>query len=189
MGLFKNWKPKTVAGKILKGTTIGVLGVGAVATGVGAVAGAVGGAGLLAGAASGVGTLVKGVGKVAGGGKTVLSKVSASAVKLVTGESKEERAILKEVKDQAKQAKEQNEFIQKLVKAGLSEKEAYAKLGLTYPVSGDEKTESGIGFLAGLREQFNAETETVPGSVKMGGNSILWIAAAGLGLLLLVGRK
>lgn len=127
MGLFSNWKPGTIAGKILKGAVIGVGGAAALASGVGAIAGAVGGAGLLAGAAGGVGSVIKAVG---GGTKTVLSKVSASAAKLITGESKEERQILREVKADAKAAQNKAEFVQKLMKAGLSEKEARIKAGL-----------------------------------------------------------
>ncbi len=131
MGILKGWKPKTVAGKILKGAAIGIGGGALLATGVGAVVGAVGGTGLLAGAAAGVGTAVK-IAKGAGAvTKTVMSKVSASAVKLVTGQTKEERAILKEAKQEARFAQGKANLIQKLIKTGLSEKAAMEKAGIT----------------------------------------------------------
>ena len=131
MGILKNWKPKTVAGKILKGSAIGIGGGALLATGVGAVVGAVGGTGLLAGAAAGVGTavkVVKGAGTVT---KTVMSKVSASAVKLVTGQTKEEREILKEAKQDARLAQSKANLVAKLVKTGLSEAQARSKAGLS----------------------------------------------------------
>lgn len=149
MGLFKNWKPKTIAGKILKGTTIGVLGAATIASGVGAIGGAIGGAGLLAGAAGGVGKLVSAAGKVASGTKTVVNKVSASAVNFVTGTNKEQREVINQVKDEARNAKEQLKFVDKLKKAGLSEAEAYAKAGISYVTGGDKKTiDAGTGFIA-----------------------------------------
>ena len=127
MPLFKNWKPKTVAGKILKGATIGIGAVGLAATGVGAVAGVIGGTGLLAGAAAGVGTVVKAIG---GGTKAVVSKVGGSALKLITGQSKEERQIIKEAKDEARIAKGKQDLMQKLQKLGLSQSEAASKAGI-----------------------------------------------------------
>ena len=102
------WKPKTIAGKILKGAAIGIGGGALLATGVGAIVGAVGGTGLLAGAAAGLGGVVKvakGAGTVT---KSVMSKVSASAVKLVTGQSKEDREILKEAKQDSPSAQQQS---------------------------------------------------------------------------------
>lgn len=125
------WKPKTVAGKILKGAAIGIGGAGLLATGIGAAVGVVGGGGLLAGAAGGVGTLVKGVKAAGGGVKTVLSKVSAGATKLLTGQSKEELAVLKEAKKEAKEAANKIDLVKKLQKTGLSETEARIRAGLT----------------------------------------------------------
>jgi hypothetical protein len=122
------WKPKTIAGKILKGVAIGGAGVTALATGVGAVGGVIGGTGLLAGAVKGVGSVVKAVG---GGVKTVASKVSAGAVKLVTGQSKEDLQLVKEVKAETKAAAAKLDLVNRLEKAGASPEAARMKAGLS----------------------------------------------------------
>jgi hypothetical protein len=154
MPIFKNWKPKTVAGKVLKGAAIGIGGATLLATGVGAAAGVIGGGGLLAGAAGGVGTLVKGVKSAGGGVKTVLSKVSAGATKLLTGQSKEELAILKEAKSEAKEAKSKIDLVKKLQKTGLSEAEARIRAGLSFDqlpkVDGVETKSNNMLMYAGL---------------------------------------
>ena len=102
---------------------------------MGAVAGAIGGAGILAGAAAGVGSVVKVAGKVGGaigkGTKVVTSKVAASAAKLVTGQGKEERAIIAQVKDEAKEAQSKLNLAEKLQKLGKTKDEAYRLAGIT----------------------------------------------------------
>lgn len=187
MGLFKNWKPKTKVGKVLKGVTIGATAVAAVATGVGAVAGAAGGVGLLAGAAKGLGTVVRGVKALGGGTKTVMSKISGGASKLLTGQSKEENEIIKQAKLEARTAAQSNTAVDKLMKLGVSENDARIKLGL--PILLDTKTEdAGTDFLskmrAGLFGGGTAGTETGTGTAKMPDQKALIYGGLGLAALL-----
>lgn len=179
MGLFKKWQPKTKFGKIMKGVTIGSVGVAGIATGVGAVAGAVGGVGLFAGAAKGVGTLVKAVG---GGTKVIGSKISASAVKLLTGQSKEENAIIKEVKDQAKAAAQSNDAVSKLMKLGLSEGEARAKLGLSQLSDDKQPDTDDLGFWGKLISGENKIASDVNASAPLPKDNKMLIYG-GLGML------
>jgi len=124
MAIFKNWKPKTAAGKILKGATIGVGAIAIAYTGVGAIGGAIGGSGILAGAA-------KGLGAVLGGGKKVLSKVGGAATKLVTGQTKEENKLIRDIKKDAKEAANKLKFAEKLKQAGASATQAAEQAGLS----------------------------------------------------------
>jgi len=182
MGLFSGWKPKTIAGKILKGVvTIGAP-VAAAVTGVGAVVGAISGVGAVAGA-------VAGVSKVAGvvkGGFTatgrVIDTVSTAATNLVTGTTKEQREIIKEQKKENRADIQKVNAIEKLINAGASVKEAAAKIGVPLaqlagmfglPSEGDQLA------------QYTAETKdtTIQATDK---NKMLMYAAAGLAALFLL---
>lgn len=129
------WKPKTIAGKILKGAVIGGGTILGIASGVGAVAGVVGGAGALAGAVSGVSTVANAAVKLATGGAKVvggtLSKVATGAINLVTGTTAEERKQVREVKAETKAAEDKLEQVQRLVRAGATEAKARQMAGLT----------------------------------------------------------
>ena len=142
---FKDWKPKTIAGKILKPLSavaaVGGALVGTVAS-AGAIAGVIGGGGLLAGAAAGVTTAVKVVGSVGGavgtgakavggGVKKVMSKLGAGAANLITGQSKENRQIIAAAKDEVKEVNQKKSLIDKLIGLGYSEKDAMAKAGIS----------------------------------------------------------
>jgi len=112
-------KRKGIFKKILKGAlAIGgtVLGV---ATGVGAIRGIAKGTGALAGIGKGLGAL-----------KSRGAKVSDSAKKLITGMTKEQRAILNQVKDQNRVDTQKLEFMQKLIRQGKSEEEAASLAGV-----------------------------------------------------------
>lgn len=143
------WKPKTIAGKILKGVGIAAVGVGAIATGVGAVGGVISGVGAAAGAAKGIGkvaSFLKGAGK--GVKKVVIDKVGAGAANLVTGKTKEQRQILKDVKKQARDQVQKKSFMDQLIKAGSD------------PVAAAQK--AGIGV-----EPDNEATDQEPGAVTL----------------------
>lgn len=113
------WKPKTVAGKILKGAVIAGGSVLGLATGIGGVGGVIKGVGALKGASQGIGGLTK-----------VFDKVGESAVNLVTGTTKQTRAIIQEVKDNTKAELQKMALVDKLVKAGATIQEAKAKAGI-----------------------------------------------------------
>jgi len=175
MGLFKRWKPKTKLGKVLKGVTIGAVGAAAIATGVGAIAGAAGGIGIFAGASKGIGTLVRTIG---GGSKIVGSKISASAAKLLTGQTKEQNAIINQVKSEAKTAAQTQDAVKKLMNLGLTETIARQKLGLSALVDTVIPDTDDLGFLGKLRETFTGEQPPPPEEKD---NKL--IIYAGLGLL------
>ena len=120
MGLFKNWKPKTLFGKLVKGGGSVLI----------PVAAAVGGIGAITGIGKGIGAL-QGIGGVLKGGKKVIDTVGAKAVDLVTGTTKEERKQVNEVKAAVKAEKDKYEQIDRLIKAGATEAEAYATVGVT----------------------------------------------------------
>lgn len=113
------WKPKTVAGKILKGAVIAGGSVLGLATGFGAVGGVIKGVGALKGASTGIGGLTR-----------VFDKVGESAVNLVSGTTKETRKIIQEVKDKTKAELQKMQLVDKLVKAGATVQEAKAKAGI-----------------------------------------------------------
>lgn len=120
MGLFKNWKPRTIFGKLVKGGGSVLI----------PVAAAVGGLGAITGMSKGIGALT-GIGDVLKGGKKVIDTVGGKAVDLVTGTTKEERAQVNAVKAETKAEKDKYEQIDRLIKAGATEAEAYATVGVT----------------------------------------------------------
>lgn len=114
------WKPKTIFGKIIKGAAVGVGSVLSLATGVGAIKGIASGAGI----ASGIIGAVKSVPKT-------VDKVAQSAINLVTGTTKDEREIIKQERQETREANRKLNVVEKLVKAGATVSEARAKLGIT----------------------------------------------------------
>lgn len=106
---------KTIFGKILKGAAI----AGGSILGLGAVKGIIQGVGVAAGVGSSVGTVGK-----------VIDKVGTAAVNLVTGTTKDERAQVKEVKTEAKEAADKLEQVDRLVKAGATIAAARSIVGL-----------------------------------------------------------
>jgi len=123
------WKPKTIAGKILKGVTIAGAGVGAIA----AIA-ATGGAAAPAVAVAGKGLLGKLVGMTAKAavqtGKGV-SAVAKGAVNLVSGLTAEQREMVREQKAETRQGEQILLTIKKLMNAGATAQEAAAKIGVS----------------------------------------------------------
>jgi len=113
------WKPKTVAGKILKGAVIAGGSILGLATGFGAVGGVIKGVGALKGASNGIAGLTK-----------VFDKVGESAANLVTGTNKAERALITEVKNKTRETLSKVDLVDKLVKAGATITEAKAKVGI-----------------------------------------------------------
>lgn len=120
MGLFSKWKPKTIFGKIIKGGASVIAPVAAAVTGIGAITGVAKGVGALAG-----------IGGVLAGGKKVIDTVGVKAVNLVTGTTKEERAQINEQKALTKAEKDKYEQIDRLIKAGATKEQAYAKVGVS----------------------------------------------------------
>lgn len=133
------WKPKTIAGKILKGLTIGAAVVGGVAaiaatggtatplvtTGAGFFGKVIG---VTAKAATQVG---KAVGAVAGGAYKGISAVAKAGANLVTGITAEQRRMIKEEKQETKEDVQKLTTIQKLINAGATVTEAAAKVGVS----------------------------------------------------------
>jgi hypothetical protein len=122
------WKPKTIAGKILKGLTIGAAGV----AGIAAIA-ATGGAAAPAVATAGKGLLGKLVGMTAKAavqtGKGV-SAVAKGAANLVSGLTAEQREMVREQKAETKDNLQVLKTIEKLMGAGATVQEAAAKVGV-----------------------------------------------------------
>jgi len=131
------WKPKTIAGKIIKGAVIGGGSVLGLASGIGAVGG-----------------IVKGVGAVAGGKtglvavKNVIDKVGAASTNLVTGTTKAERDIIKSFKSKTKEEKDKLDLFKKLVKAGATEAEARSAAGIkTEELQNESRKEAAVTSL------------------------------------------
>lgn len=115
---------KTIVGRILKGAAKVVLPVVGAVTGVGAISGAAKGIGALAG----VGETVK---KIGGGVKSVIDKVSASAVKVFTGANAEEWKQVRDIKARTKAETDKWEQVDRLVRAGASRAEAMLTVGVS----------------------------------------------------------
>jgi hypothetical protein len=105
-----------VVGKVAKV----VLPVVGVATGIGAIAGISKGVGAIAG-----------IGGVLAGGKKVIDKVGVGAVNLVTGTTQTERVQVREQKAITKAVSDKVDQVKRLIKAGATESEARAKVGLS----------------------------------------------------------
>lgn len=132
------WKPKTIAGKILKGATIAG----------GSVLGLVAGTGIIGKAAGAAGGVIKNIqaGKtienkgttalstvgqtVTSGIRKVVDKVKESAVNLVSGITPEQRKMVKAQKEETRQYMDQLKTVDKLIRAGATPAEARARVGL-----------------------------------------------------------
>lgn len=186
MGLFSNWKPHTIAGKILKGVvSVGAPIAGAV-TGVGAVAGVIGGIGAASGvakAALGVATVVN---KGIGGAVRAVSTVAEAAANIGTGTNKEQRQMIQDQKKEQKAEVAKLNTIEKLINAGASVQEAASKVGVPLsqlaglfglPSDSDKATAD----FAEQKSQVNNDIKSIP----MDSKKLLTIAAVGLGIILL----
>ncbi len=129
------WKPKTIAGKILKGVVIGgaaIAGVGIAVATAGAATGPLSsiGAAVLAAGKKIAGT----AGKVVTGGIKVAGKVGATvgsaAANVISGTTKEQRVLIRAQKDEQKADLQKLKTIEKLINAGATVKEAAAKAGV-----------------------------------------------------------
>jgi len=119
------WKPKTIVGKILKGTIIGV----------GIAGAAIGGAALLAGTGGAAAPAVVSTGggllsKIFKGAKKVVDVVGTKAKDLVSGVTAEQRVLIAEQKDDQRADVQKINAIQKLIRAGATVEEAAAKVGV-----------------------------------------------------------
>lgn len=133
-----SWKPKTIAGKILKGGVIAG----------GSVLGVVAGTGIVGKGLSAAGSVIKNIkaGKtiknkgttaLSTAGETITSgirknvdKVKESAGNLISGITKEQRDMVRAQKEETREYLEKLKTVDKLVNAGASVAEARAKLGL-----------------------------------------------------------
>jgi len=181
MGLFSKWKPKTIAGKILKGVVQVATPVAAIATGVGAIGGAISGAGLIGGAISGIKTTAKVAAGVVGVAKRTVSTVGSAAANLLTGQTQEQRKLVRDQKAQTRADMAKLETVDKLIKAGAKVEEAATKAGVP------------IGSLAGMFGLPTAEEiEIMPPEVKpaaVNGKNVGLLVAALAGILLLANIK
>jgi len=184
MGLFSNWKPHTIAGKILKGVVSIGTPVAAAVTGVGAVGGMIAGVG----AATGVATAAKTIAKVVTGGAVAtgraVSTVTEAAANIVTGTTKDQRKMIQEQKAETKSQVQKLEVIQKLIDAGASVQEAAGKVGV--PLS----QLAGLFGLPSESDKLTADTVAAKtgdnGSMPIDTKKLITIGAIGLaGLFLL----
>jgi len=113
------WKPKTIAGKILKGAVIAGGSLLGLASGVGVIKGIASGTGIATGAAKGVESI-----------GTVADKLKNGLVRVVTGTTEEERAQINEVKAVAKKEQDKVEQMQRLINAGATEAQARNMVGI-----------------------------------------------------------
>jgi hypothetical protein len=148
------WKPKTIAGKILKGLVIG----GAAVAGVAAVVGtggaaspavALAGKGLLGKIIGGAGKVIKGVAVTAVKGVSAAAKAGAN---LVSGITAEQRGIIHTQKDETRAQMQKLTAIEKLVKAGDSVESAASKIGVPL---------SQLKGLFGIPSESEAESQTI----------------------------
>lgn len=113
---------KTILGKILTGAAKVALPVVGAVVGVGAIGGIIKGVGAL-----------HGVGGILAGGKKVIDKVAVSAVNLVTGTTQPERIQVREQKKETQSIVDAWDQVKRLVRAGATEAEAEATVGVTRP--------------------------------------------------------
>lgn len=130
------WKPKTIAGKILKGATIAGGSVLGLAVGT-SVVGKVGGVVKTAvnavknrKTAKGTTVLSNAGATVTSGIKATVDKVKESAVNLVSGLTADQREILKQERQQTRAEEQKLKLVDKLINAGATPAEARAKAGL-----------------------------------------------------------
>lgn len=136
------WKPKTIAGKILKGAVVAGGTVLGLAAGTSIVGKLVNGAKTVLtknGATEIVKTTVENKGTTAlmKSGNTVLGNIKQSvdqlkqnAVNLITGVNKEQRELIKAQKQESREYQQKLRTVEKLVNAGATASEARAKVGI-----------------------------------------------------------
>lgn len=129
------WKPKTIAGKILKGAVIAGGSVLALATGT-KIVGAAGGVVRNAVNSVKAAKLAKGTTTLSAVGKTITSGITAkvdqvkeSAINLVAGTTAEQRGYIKSFKERTRAEQEKLIAIEKMVNAGATPAEARAAVG------------------------------------------------------------
>jgi len=138
------WKPKTVVGKILKGVTIGAGAVGAGALLIGT-------AGAAIPAIGGVITAGKGiVGKVLQSSMKTVDAVSTKAADLVSGITKDQRALVAAEKDEADALSQKVTTVEKLIKAGSTVEKAASAVGLPLSSLAGMFGLAGAGVAAGV---------------------------------------
>ena len=136
------WKPKTIAGKILKGAVIAggsVLGLAAGTSIIGKLAGGLKTVKSATGATEIIKTTVakKGTTALSKAGNTVISGLKQSvdhlkqnAVNLVSGVNSEQRQLIKAQKQETRDYQQKLRAVEKLVNAGATASEARAQVGL-----------------------------------------------------------
>lgn len=124
------WKPKTVAGKLLKGAVIAGGSILGLAAGSNLVSSIAGNAVKAASTAKGTGALAK-VGGVLSNFNLKVDKVKEGAANLLTGFTKEQRQIINKAKDEAKTEAQKLEVVEKLVSLGVDPAEARSQAGLS----------------------------------------------------------
>jgi len=138
------WKPKTVAGKILKGAVIAGGSVLGLVTGVGIIGKA---GGVIARSAAAIKTAAnsvtaedkaKGTTVISRVGQTITSgvratvdKVKDSAINLVAGTTAAQRDYIKSIKARSREEQEKLLAVEKAVNAGATVAEARAAVGLS----------------------------------------------------------
>lgn len=136
------WKPKTIAGKILKGAVIAGGSVLAVGAGVGAIGGAAAGVvkagGIFKKIGKGIGGLFKKKGTAALtknetplSGNTGIDKLKESVGNLFSGVTAEQRKLVRAAKDEVRTDQQKIKTMQKLVDAGDDPMTALSKVGLS----------------------------------------------------------
>ena len=123
------WKPKTIAGKILKGAVIAGGSVLGLATGIGiigkvsgtiqAAKGVTAGTGILANIQTGVGAI-----------KNKVDILKESAKNLITGVTQEQRDMIKDQKQESIVAQQKLTTVKKLMRNGATAADARATVGL-----------------------------------------------------------
>lgn len=134
------WKPKTIAGKILKGAIIAggsVLGLAVGTKIVTGVAGAAGGAIKTAvnavrdaRTARGTTVLAKNVNQITSAIRQKVDLVKESAVNLVAGTTGVQRDYIRTIKERTREEQQKMNAVEKAVLAGASPAEARAAVGL-----------------------------------------------------------
>lgn len=163
---------KHLLGRILGGAAKVILGVGGAALGLGAVGGLIKGTGAL----TGIKNLFT---KFSGAGK----KVRDGATKLLTGENKEERALVLAQRSKVKEDTHALSIVQKLVNEGMDPAEARAKMGLA-PEEVPFIPDSTAGDDSG--EGAPADKPTITDHLK---NPVVLAGIGALALLLLIRKK
>jgi hypothetical protein len=123
------WKPKTIAGKILKGAVIAGGSVLGLATGIGIIGKVSQAASVAKGVTSGTGILAK-IATGAGAIKNKVDLLKESAANLITGVTQEQRDLIKDQKQESIAAQQKLTTVKKLMRNGATAADARASVGL-----------------------------------------------------------